>query len=101
MSDRQWQLFSPVGSPARAVFEGAGRSADLNGITVGLLWNGKPGGEVLLDEVGRALRERFPALQTVKFWETRPATVTAYGMHPEEIRFVAASADLVIGGSAD
>ncbi len=101
MSDRQWHLLSPVGKPARAVFEGAGRSGDLNGMTVGLLWNGKPGGEVLLDEVGRALSERFPALQTVKFWETRPATVTAYGMDSEDVRFVAANADLVIGGSAD
>ena len=101
MSDPQWHLMNPAGEPPRAAFESAGRSRDLSGRTVGLLWNGKPGGELLLEEVSRGLSERFPGVDFVKFWETRPATMTAYGCSAEELRFVAEHADLVIGANAD
>ncbi len=101
MSNQQWHLMNPVGEPPRAAFEGAGRSRDLGGKTVGLLWNGKPGGDLLLDEVSRSLCERFPGLDIVKFWETRPATRTAYGASADDLQFVAENTDLVIGASAD
>ncbi len=101
MNDREWHLMNPAGDPPRAAFESAGRSRDLDGKTVGLLWNGKPGGDALLDEVGRSLSKRFPGAAMVRFWETRPASVTAYGMTADDLRFVAQHADLVIGAIAD
>ncbi|OGA23290.1 MAG: hypothetical protein A3I01_01550 [Betaproteobacteria bacterium RIFCSPLOWO2_02_FULL_65_24] len=101
MSDQQWRLMNPVGDPPRAVFDGAGRPGDLSGKTLGLFWNGKPGGDVLLDEVALCLSGRFPGLDIVKFWEARPGTITAYGNSADNLRFMAQSADLVIGTNAD
>lgn len=101
MSHQQWHLMNAAGEPPRAAFESAGRARDLGGKTVGLLWNGKPGGDLLLDEVGQSLCERFLGLDIVKFWETRPATRTAYGTSADDLRFVAENADLVIGANAD
>ena len=101
MNHHEWHLMSPAGEPPRASFSGAGRSRELRGKRVGLLWNGKPGGDLLLDEVGLILRERYPGIGVVKFWETRPSTVTAYGMSAIDVRFVAENADLVIGANAD
>lgn len=92
---------NPAGEPPRAAAASAGRSRDLSGKTLGLLWNGKPGGDLLLEEVGRSLSERFSSLHIVKFWETRPATITAYGSAADELRFVAQNVDLVIGANAD
>ncbi len=97
----EWHLLSPAGEPPRGAIESAARSGDLRGKIVGLLWNGKPGGELLLDEVGRNLTERFPDVGLVRLWETRPSTVTAYGMSEEDLRLAADSADLIIGANAD
>ncbi len=101
MSDHERHLCSPAGEPPRAAFESAAKARDLSGRTVGLLWNGKPGGDLLLCEVGRMLRERAPGLSIVKFWETRPSTITAYGTSEDDLRFVAERADLVVGATAD
>jgi hypothetical protein len=101
MNNQQWLLMSPVGDPPRAAFDGAGRPGELSGKTVGLFWNGKPGGDVLLDEVALNLSERFPHLNVVKLWDVRPETATAYGNSGDNLRFMAQSADLVIGTNAD
>jgi hypothetical protein len=101
MSNQQWLLMNPVGDRPRAAFDGAGRPGDLSRKTVGLFWNGKPGGDVLLHEVALGLSGRFPGLGIVKFWEARPETVTAYGNSAGNLRFMAQSADLVIGTNAD
>lgn len=101
MSTRQWLLMSPVGDLPRAASEGAGKPHDLSGKKIGLFWNGKPGGDVLLTEVGLGLSGRFPGLKIVKFWEARPETVTAYGNPADNLRFMAQHADLVIGTNAD
>jgi hypothetical protein len=101
MTAQQWQVMNPIGDPPRAAFESAGRPGDLDGKRVGLFWNGKPGGDLLLDEIGRALAERFHGVEVVKFWETRAETITAYGNSSDSVRYMAQNADLVIGTNAD
>ena len=95
------QVMNPAGDPPRAAFDAAGRVGELGRRKVGLFWNGKPGGDLFLDEVGRGLMQRSPGVEIVKFWETRPATITAYGNSAEDVRYMAESADLVIGTNAD
>jgi len=41
----------------------APRPASLDGLTIGLLWNGKPNGDVALKHVGEALQARFPGVE--------------------------------------
>src|SRR5688500_6618274 len=96
-----WSLMSPEGQAQQTVFEAAGRGADLTGKTIGLFWNGKPGGSVFLEEVGRQLAQRYEGMRIRKFWEDRPETVTSYGNSAESLKYMAGNADLVIAASSD
>src|SRR5579864_6904510 len=45
----------------------APRPASLDGLTIGLLWNGKPNGDLALKHVGEVLQARFTGVE-VKFY---------------------------------
>jgi hypothetical protein len=45
----------------------APRPASLEGLTVGLLWNGKPQGDAALNHVGEQLKARFANLKTILY----------------------------------
>lgn len=62
--------------------------------TVGLLWNGKPNGDVALEHVGQALRERFPGLET-RFYKG------SMGSELTLLEAAAAECDAVVGCTAD
>jgi hypothetical protein len=96
-----WSLLSPEGQPQQSAFSVAARSADFGGRTVALFWNGKPGGNVFLDEVGRQISARYRDVRIRRIWEERPDTVTSYGNTPQNLEFMARSADVVIAASSD
>jgi hypothetical protein len=97
----EWVLMSPVGDVQVEQFKIAKRIPDFNGKTVGLFWNGKPNGDVFLNEVADALTAKFPGVKIVRMWDIKPVTRTAWGNSEEDVKFMAANADLVIGASAD
>jgi hypothetical protein len=99
--DTKWSLLSPEGQPEQSDFQAAGRSAALAGKTIGLFWNGKPGGEVFLDEVGRQLQSRFEGARVRKIWEERADTMTSYGNSEPNLEYMARSHDVVVAASAD
>jgi hypothetical protein len=102
MMDRQeCAVMNPVAETQVGKFATAGRLADWNGKRIGLFWNGKPNGDVFLDEVARELRSRFQGLETLKIWEARPETKTVYGNSAENLEYIAQSADFVISASGD
>jgi hypothetical protein len=101
MSMETWDLLVPAGTSNGGNFASAGRQGDLSGRSVGLFWNGKPGGNVFLEETARELGARFPGLKFTRFWETRPSTMTSYGNSKDDLAYMAQSADLVIAASSD
>lgn len=101
MTDQPWLLMNPVSEAPGTRVGTAARLAGLDGRTVGLFWNGKPGGDVLLNEAGRRLAERFRGLRLVRFWETQPETRTFLGNPVASLERMARGADLVIAGAAD
>lgn len=64
----EWEVLNPLAEYETAVFTLSPRLTDLNGKTVGLFWNGKPNGNVLLEAVGKLLEERFKNIKLIKFW---------------------------------
>ena len=46
----------------------ARRPINLEGKVMGLIWNGKPGGDVLLERLGGLLTERFHLSQILKLY---------------------------------
>ena len=98
---QEWTLMSPVADVQVEQFKIANRVPDLNGKTIGLFWNGKPNGDVFLNEVADQLKARLSALKIVKMWEVKPETRTIYGNSRENLKFMAQNADFIIGSSAD
>ena len=50
------------------------RPKSLEGQRIGLLWNGKHGGDVALKRAGQALEARFPGCQVTLFPSSIPST---------------------------
>jgi len=98
---QDFTLLSPVADVQVEQFEIADRFPDLNGKTIGLFWNGKPNGDIFLDEVGNKLKARFTVSRIVKLWKIRQETRTQYGNSMDNLKSMAQNADLIIGASAD
>ncbi len=101
MNEQEWILRNPVSEVGVDKFEPAARITELKGKTVGLVWNGKPNGDVFLNQVAKHLSARFDGLNIVRLWEVRPETKTIYGNSMDNLKFIAKTADLIIGASAD
>lgn len=101
MNAQQWILMNPVADTEARHFSMSDRASSLDGRTVGLFWNGKPNGDIFLNEVARHLEARFARVKIVSMWEARPETRTFYGNSADSLKFMAQNADLVIGTSAD
>jgi len=64
----EWEVLNPLAEYETPVFAPSPRLTDLNGKTVGLYWNGKSNGNVLLEEIGKLLEERFKNIKIIKYW---------------------------------
>jgi hypothetical protein len=90
----EWEVLNPLAEYERAVFALSPRLADLNGKTVGLFWNGKPNGNVLLEAIGKLLEERFKNIKLIKFW-------LHISVGPENQKQMAEQCDAVIAAQGD
>jgi hypothetical protein len=84
----------------------APRFDTLDGKTIALRWNGKPGGDAFLDGIAKRLAEKVPTATTIKLYEVDPQTAT-YGSSVEAAATAARSIaetyqpDIVIASHAD
>jgi hypothetical protein len=97
-----WELVNPEGAARPVSLSPAPRPDTLDGKTVGLAWNGKPGGDEALDEIATLLTQQVAGIRCIKFWETLPESVAQRELGADVIRAMARSApDLVIVAQAD
>ena len=95
-----WELVNPEGAARRSDVHPAARPRELK--TIGLAWNGKPGGQEALCEIADLLAERQPDLAFIKYWEVLPESVAPRELSPPTIQAMAArQPDLVIVSQAD
>ena len=93
-------ILDPTGLSSRKVDAGltlAPRRADLSGVTVGLLENGKQNASLFLTEVADILRERYGAGEA----RLRRKENFAQPAPPELIEALSAESDLVVIGIGD
>lgn len=69
----EWELKIPEGVQSIASIDTAPRLNSLEGKTIGLYWNGKPGGDYFFNRLAELLQQRFPTAKIVKFWEVNTA----------------------------
>jgi hypothetical protein len=86
----------PTGRAGRRHFSAASRLCDLNGRALGILWNGKPNGDILLGRIQEALARRFD-LSATRRWK-KPAVDVSAGTLLTEL---AIGADFIINGHGD
>jgi hypothetical protein len=72
---QQWELVNPAGVIKVTPIKMAARIPSLEGKTIGLKWNMKPGGNIFLDRVAELLKEKIPSAKIIKFYEVEPTTV--------------------------
>lgn len=70
------------------------RPKSLEGLTVGLVWNRKRGGNAVLERVGERLRERFTGIELKTYHGSIPSPQTLLDQAAEEC-------DVAIGSSSD
>ncbi len=61
------EILSPVATTVEFSVKPAPRLSDWSGVTVGLYWNIKAGGDFALDRIEQRLRERFPGLRFKRY----------------------------------
>jgi hypothetical protein len=101
-SPMSWNLVNPEGAARPTSLRPAPRPTDLDGKTIGLAWNGKPGGEEALEEIARLLGQHIRGVQFIRYWQDVPESVAPRELSPDTIQAMAAHApDVVIVCQAD
>jgi hypothetical protein len=101
-SPLHWELVNPEGAARPVSLTPAPRPATLAGKTVGLAWNGKPGGDDALNEIAALLEQQVGQIAFVRYWETVPESVSQRELAPPVIQAMAAARpDLVIVSQGD
>ncbi|MCL2669384.1 MAG: hypothetical protein FWE89_01750 [Syntrophaceae bacterium] len=89
-------VMDPTGQASSREFATASRLNDLSGRVLGILWNGKPNGDILLARLQETLVRRL-GLASARLWQ-KPAVDTSAGAL---IADLAANADFIINGVGD
>jgi len=80
----------------------ASRVSTLEGKRIGLLWNGKPNGDIFLDRVAEVLEKKYKEAEIIKFWKVDPEHTALSNKYSEEtLDRIAKSADIVIASQGD
>jgi hypothetical protein len=70
------EVLNPVakseGETKRVVSKAARRPRSLDGLTLGLLWNSKRGGEIALDKAGELIKGRYKDVKVIRYDGTMP-----------------------------
>jgi hypothetical protein len=80
----------------------ASRVSTLEGRRIGLLWNGKPNGDIFLDRIAEILEKKYKGIEITKFWKVDPEHTAFSNKYSEEtLDRIAKSADIVIASQGD
>ena len=89
------KVFKPVASRSIMHVQPAERPTSLNNKTVGLVWNGKPGGDVALGQIAEFVRKNFPEAKLKEmFFGSFPFTRS-------QIERIIATCDVAVGTTGD
>lgn len=93
------EVANPVAESTVVSIPPAARPTDLNGLTVGLYWNIKAGGDVALDRTEELMRARYPAANFVRFVGSIGSTVRH--LTPRDADRIASTCQVTVGTTGD
>ena len=91
------EVLNPEGKIVKKEKSLAPRLETLEGKKIGLVWNGKPNGDKLLNEIGDLLKERYPTAETV----FRRVSFSGVKLPPGELEAIAKDIDAGVFASGD
>lgn len=91
----EWEVLDPSAEYEKLVYQPAPRLPDLNHRKIGLYWNGKPDGDVLLNAIGELLRDRFEGIDLLTSFTPQ------FPLTPKMIKQIAEESDAVISSIGD
>lgn len=91
------EVLDPTGGPILKRKMRAPRLASLEGKRIGLVWNRKPNGDILLEEVGYLLKERCPSVTILP----RPVSFCCRQLPPGELERIAGEIDAALFSLGD
>jgi hypothetical protein len=97
MATRMTTVLDPTAKSTRKEFKMAVRPDHLEGKTVGLIWNTKPGGDILLNRFAEQLNQRFHFGQILKHTKAS----SALGIAEDSLNEFSTKCDFVIVATAD
>jgi hypothetical protein len=92
---KTFKVLNPLGEEQGAEAFIAPHIEDLTGRKVGLFWNGKHNGDVVLSEIGKQIKSKFTIDSLIRFDHGYE------GIGPAAIKKIAESSDLVISSLGD
>jgi hypothetical protein len=91
-------IFNPVAEVRTAEkFTSATKLRDLNGKRVGLFWNGKAGGDMVLSRTAELLKQRYDGL----IFKDYTGAENARKISPEQANTIASENDALIASTSD
>ena len=70
------EILNPVaqseGETSKIVSKAARRPRSLDGLTLGLLWNSKRGGDIALDKAGELVKNKYQNVKVIRYDGTMP-----------------------------
>ncbi len=90
----EWEVLNPVAEYETPILALSPRLVDLDEKKVGLFWNGKPNGDLLLEAIARQLERRFKHIKTIRF-------NLSISVGPEKRKQMAGQCDAVIAAIGD
>ena len=89
------EIANPVAEKQEKKITPAKRPASLNKKTVGLMWNGKPGGNFALDQIEEWLKEQYPEVRIKRY---NPGYT---GLKKNDLKKMSDECDAVVGSTGD
>ncbi len=93
-NDVEWEVLNPLAEYETPILALSQRLADLDEKKVGLFWNGKPNGDLLLEAIAKQLERRFKHMKRIKY-------DLSISVGPEKRRQMAEQCDAVVAAIGD
>lgn len=91
------EVLDPTGGPIPKRKTRSPRLTAFEGKRVGLVWNRKPNGDILLEEVGKLLKERYPSVTILP----RPVSFCCRQLPAGELERIAGEIDAALFSVGD
>ena len=95
------EVLNPVADKPKRKFELAPRLSGLSEKTIGLYWNGKPGGNIIRERTAQLLSQKFKGIRLKEYTPAGVSMTGDVGINTEVLEKIVRECDAIVGTTAD